>query len=56
MKENYKNMFKQISIAEYNHNDEKNIFLKWNEYTYKINTIKQEGTWLLGEEKKISFL
>ena len=31
-------------------------FLKWNEYAYKINTIEQEGTWLLGEEKKNNFL
>ena len=48
----YKNMFNQISIAEYNPNDidNKYIITKCNEYTYKLNTIKQDGTWQLGEE------
>ena len=48
----YKNMFNQISIAEYNPNDSDNkyIITKCNEYTYKLNTIKQDGTWQLGEE------
>ena len=55
MDEDYKNMFKQISIAEYNPNDKENKYLisKCNEYTYKINTIEQDGTWLLGEDKNI---
>lgn len=46
----YINMFKQISVAEYNPNDEKNKYIssKCNEYTRKVNTIKQDGTWLLG--------
>ena len=54
MNEDYKNMFNQISIAEYNPNDEDNKYLisKCNEYTYKINTIIQDGTWLLGEDTK----
>ena len=54
MNEDYKNMFNQISIAEYNPNDEDNKYIisKCNEYTYKINTIIQDGTWLLGEDKK----
>ena len=54
MNEDYKNMFNQISIAEYNPNDEDNKYLisKCNEYTYKINTIIQDGTWLLGEDNK----
>ena len=54
MNEDYKNMFNQISIAEYNPNDVKNKYIisKCNEYTYKINTIIQDGTWLLGEDKK----
>lgn len=54
MDEDYKNMFKQISVAEYNPNDEKNKYIssKCNEYTYKVNTIKQDGTWLLGEDSK----
>ena len=53
MEEDYKNMFKQISIAEYNPNDKDNKYLisKCNEYTYKINTIIQNGSWLLGEDK-----
>ena len=53
MDEDYKNMFKQIAIAEYNPNDTDNKYIisKCNEYTYKLNTIKQDGTWLLGEEK-----
>ena len=48
----YKNMFNQISIAEYNPNDidNKYIITKCNEYTYKLNTIEQDGTWKLGEE------
>ena len=52
MNEDYKNMFNQISIAEYNPNDEDNKYIisKCNEYTYKINTIIQDGTWLLGED------
>ena len=54
MNEDYKNMFNQISIAEYNPNDVDNKYIisKCNEYTYKINTIIQDGTWLLGEDKK----
>lgn len=53
LNEDYKNMFKQIAIAEYNPNDEKNKYIisKCNEYTYKINSIKQNGTWLFGEDK-----
>lgn len=55
MSEDYKNMFKQIAIAEYNPNDEDNKYIvsKCNEYTYKLNTIKQDGTWLFGEDKYI---
>ena len=54
MNEDYKNMFNQISIAEYNPNDVDNKYIisKCNEYTYKINTIIQDGTWLLGEDKR----
>jgi hypothetical protein len=54
MNEDYKHMFNQISIAEYNPNDVDNKYIvsKCNEYTYKINTIIQDGTWLLGEDKK----
>ena len=53
MDEDYINMFKQIAISEYNPNDPDNKYIvsKCNEYTYKLNTIKQDGTWLLGEEK-----
>lgn len=53
MNEDYKNMFKQIAIAEYNPNDPNNKYIvsKCNEYTYKLNTIKHNGTWLLGEDK-----
>ena len=53
MDEDYKNMFKQIAIVEYNPNDEDNKYLisKCNEYTYKINTLNQNGNWLLGEDK-----
>ena len=53
LNEDYKNMFKQIAIAEYNPNDEKNKYIisKCNKYTYKINSIKQNGTWLFGEDK-----
>ena len=54
MNEDYKNMFNQISIAEYNPNDVDNKYIisKCNEYTYKINTNIQDGTWLLGEDNK----
>lgn len=50
--DDYKKMFTQISIAEYNPNDVDNkyIITKCNEYTYKLNTIEQDGTWQLGEE------
>ena len=53
MDEDYKNMFKQISIAEYNPNDSDNKYIvsRCNEYTCKLNKIKQDGTWLLGEDK-----
>lgn len=53
LNEDYNNMFKQIAIAEYNPNDEKNkkIISKCNKYTYKINSIKQNGTWLFSEDK-----
>ena len=55
MDEDYKNMFKQIAIAEYNPNDSDNKYIvsRCNEYTYKLNKIKQNGTWLLGEDKCI---
>ena len=55
MDEDYKNMFKQIAIAEYNPNDLDNKYIvsRCNEYTYKLNKIKQTGTWLLGEDKCI---
>ena len=55
MDADYKNMFKQIAIAEYNPNesDNKYIVSRCNEYTYKLNNIKQDGTWLLGEDKCI---
>lgn len=55
MAEDYRNMFKQIAIAEYNPNDEDNeyIITKCNEYTYKLNIIEQDGTWQLREEEKI---
>ena len=48
-------MFKQIAIAEYNPNDFDNKYIvsRCNEYTYKLNKIKQDGTWLLGEDKSI---
>lgn len=52
MDEDYKNMFMQISIAEYNPNDEDNkyIITKCNEYTYKLNSIEHDGSWQLGED------
>ena len=55
MDEDYKNMFKQIAIAEYNPNDSNNKYIvsRCNEYTYKLNKIQQDGTWLLGEDKCI---
>ena len=55
MGEKYRNMFKQIAIAEYNPNDPDNKYIisKCNEYMHKLNTIKQDGTWLLGEDKCI---
>ena len=54
MNEDYKNMFNQISIAEYNPNDVDNKYIisKCNEYTYKINTNIHDGTWLFGEDNK----
>ena len=55
MDEDYKNMFKQIAIAEYNPNDPDNKYIvsRCNEYTYKLNTIQQDSTWLLGEDNNI---
>ena len=54
MEEDYKNMFNQIAIAEYNPNDMDNKYIvsKCNDYTYKLNTIKQDGSWLFGEDKE----
>lgn len=53
MDEDYRNMFTQIAIAEYNPNDEDNYYIisKCNEYTYKLNSIEQDGNWQLGEDK-----
>lgn len=53
MKDDYKNMFRQISIAEYDPNDINNKYIisKCNTYTYNLNTIKQDGTWKFGEDK-----
>lgn len=55
MDEDYRSMFRQIAIAEYNPNDPDNKYIvsKCNEYTYKINTNKQDSTWFLGEDKYI---
>ena len=55
MDKDYKEMFNQIAIAEYDPNDKDNKYLisKCNEYTYKINALKQDGNWLLGEDNNI---
>ena len=43
---------KNYNPSTYNPNDidNKYIITKCNEYTYKLNTIEQDGTWQLGEE------
>ncbi|MGN0744122.1 MAG: transglutaminase domain-containing protein [Christensenellales bacterium] len=53
MDDDYKNMFKQIAIAEYNPIDSSNKYIvsKCNTYTYNLNNIKQDGTWKFGEGK-----
>ena len=53
--EDYKNMFKQIAIAEYNPNDPDNKYIvsRCNEYTYKLNAIQHDSTWLHGEDNNI---
>lgn len=53
MEEDYRGMFKQIAIAEYNPNDEDNKYLlsRCNEYTLKLNSMIKDGHWLLGEDK-----
>lgn len=53
MADDYKNMFKQIAIAEYNPNDPNNKYIvsKCNAYTYNLNKINQDGTWKFGEDK-----
>ena len=49
----YQNYFESIAIAEYNPIDKNNKYIisKCNEYTYKLNSMKQDGTWLLNVEK-----
>ena len=53
MDEDYRNMFKQISIAEYNPSDEDNKYIisKCNDYIYKLNSLKKDGSWQFGEDK-----
>lgn len=53
MDDDYKNMFKQIAIAEYNPNDVDNKYVvsKCNAYTYNLNNIEQDGTWKFGEDE-----
>ena len=53
LNEDYKNMFKQVAIVEYNPNDEENKYIvsKCNKYTLTLNSIVQDGTWKLGEDK-----
>jgi len=53
MDEDYRNMFKQISIAEYNPSDEDNKYIisKCNDYIYKLNFLKKDGSWQFGEDK-----
>lgn len=55
--EEYRNMFKQVAIASYNPNDEDNKYIvsKCNEYTLTLNSIAQDGTWKLGEDKNDIF-
>lgn len=55
MSEDYRNMFNQIAIAYYNPDDENNKYIisRCNEYTYKLNSIEQNGNWQLGEDKNI---
>lgn len=51
MEKDYQEMFQQIAIAEYNPNDEDNRYIvsKCNDYTLRLNTIEQDGTWKLNE-------
>ena len=53
LNEEYKNMFKQVAIVDYNPNDEENKYIisKCNKYTLTLNSIVQDGTWKLGEDK-----
>ena len=46
-------MFKQVTIVDYNTNNEvnKNIISKCNKYTLTLNSIVQDVTWKLGEDK-----
>ena len=53
LNDDYHDMFLQIAIAEYNPNDLENVYniSKCNEYTLKLNNMKQNGKWLLDEDK-----
>ncbi|MDY5982271.1 MAG: helix-turn-helix domain-containing protein [Anaeroplasma sp.] len=53
LNEEYKNMFKQVAIVDYNPNNEENKYIisKCNKYTLTLNSIVQDGTWKLGEDK-----
>ncbi len=46
-------MFKQVTIVDYNTNNEVNEYIisKCNKYTSMLNSIVQDGMWKLGEDK-----
>lgn len=49
--DDYKNMFRQIAIADYDPNDENNRYIisGCNDYTLRLNAMEQDGTWKLNE-------
>lgn len=51
MEKDYQDMFQQIAIADYNPNDKNNRYIisKCNDYTLRLNTMEQDGTWKLNE-------
>lgn len=53
LNEEYKNMFKQVAIVDYNPNNEENKYIisKCNKYTLTLNSIVQDGKWKFGEDK-----
>ena len=53
LNEEYKNMFKKVAIVDYNPNKAENKYIisKCNKYTLTLNSIAQDGTWKLGEDK-----